>query len=336
MLRDKRKLAAVAMIVLLLTIIGILFFKKHSVYTDNAYLKADITTIRPKVYSYITEILISDNQQLKVGQIIAKIDDRDYKFKLNQANIKVYAANTKINMLNYKLAIQELEINKAIFQQDAAKVVLARASKDLNRAKNLIKGKTVSQQDLEKAQELQNATQNLYQISASNFKAATVEKTVILAELDEAKLSLKSYQDDLELAKIDLENTIIKASIDGIISKKALQVGQLASSSIALGYLVQNNIWVLANFKEVQIEKIRPGQQAIIIIDSFSGKKFKGKVDSISPATGAEFSVLPPENATGNFTKIVQRVPIKIIFEPNQDLSSLRSGLSCEVTVETE
>ena len=334
MLQNKRKLAAGAVIALLLIIIVIVLFRSNSVYTDNAYLKADITTIRPKVYGYITEVLINDNQQLKVGQVIAKIDDRDYKFKLNQAKVKVYAANTKINMLTYKLAIQDLEISKAIFHQDAAKVVLERADRDLKRAQDLIKNRTISQQDLEKIQEMQNSAKNLYQVATSSYKAAMVEKTVNEAELEEAKLLLKSYQDDLELAKIDLENTIIKATINGVVSKKALQVGQLASSSTALGYLVQNNIWVLANFKEVQIEKIKPGQQVIIIVDSFPNKKFKGKVDSISSATGAEFSILTPENATGNFTKIVQRVPVKIIFEPNQDLTELRSGLSCEVRIE--
>ena len=132
---------------------------------------------------------------------------------------------------------------------------------------------------------------------------------------------------------IDLANTEIKAATDGKVSKKSLQVGQLASPNMALGYLVQSNIWVIANFKEVQTGEMKINQTAFVTIDSFPNKKFKARINSLSPATGAEFSILPPENATGNFTKIVQRVPVKIVFEDDQDLSLLKPGLSCEVKV---
>ena len=152
----------------------------------------------------------------------------------------------------------------------------------------------------------------------------------------EAEALVKASEAVLELAKIDLDNTNIIAATDGTISQRSLQIGQLVAPNVALAYLVQNDIWVWANFKEVQIAKMAINQKAYVNIDGLDGKKFKARVNSLSPATGSEFSILPPENATGNFTKIVQRLPVKITFDKGQDLSRLKSGFSCEVRVDLD
>ncbi len=323
--------------IILIIILGIIFlFKKDKVFTDNAYLKANITIIRPKVTGYITDILVSDNQAIKQGQIIAKIDDRDYKLKVMLEEAKVDATRAKINTITQQLNIKDLEISKASLKKDSARVSFEVADNDLKRAKALIKDKAISQQDLEKKRDLQNSLRNEYGSADSNYKSAFLDKEITLSELNEANALLKNAQASLELAKLDLENTTIKASENGVVSRRSLQIGQLASPQLALAYLVQGDVWVLANFKETQIGKMKTGQHAEVSVDSISGIKFKAKVDSLSPATGSEFSILPPENATGNFTKIVQRVPVKIIFDDNQDLSLLKSGLSCEVKVELE
>ena len=314
---------AIASIIAFLVVIALIFLLKgDSEFTDNAYLKADIVIIRPKVSGYITEISVADNQLVKTGQIIAKIDDRDYK-------LKVDAATAKVNSLLQKLDVQELEITNAELKQNSAKVSFEVADSDFKRAIILVKDKAISQQDFDKKRDLQNSLKNEYASADSNYKSALLKKEINLSELNESRANL-------ELAKIDLENTVIKAAVDGTVSRRSLQVGQLASPAVALAYLVSNNTWVLANFKETQIGKMKPGQEAIVTVDSFKKQKFKARIDSLSPATGAEFSILPPENATGNFTKIVQRVPVKIIFDSSQDLSLLKSGLSCEVKVELE
>lgn len=322
-------------IIIFITILTIfLFTRKDIAYTDNAYLKSDIIIVRPKITGYITEVLVDDNQAVQAEQIIAKIDDRDYKLKVMLEEAKVEAVTAKIDNITQILAIKELEINKASLEQNSAKVSFEVANNDLKRAESLIENKSISQQSLEKKRNLQNILKNDYAAADFNYKAAIIGKEITLSKLNEAKALLDNAKIHLELAKLDLSYTSIKAPTNGTISRRSLQIGQLASPQTAIAYLVQNNIWVEANFKETKIGKMRPGQQAIIKVDSFDKTILKGKIDGLSPATGVEFSILPAENATGNFTKIVQRIPVKIIFDQNQDLSLLKSGLSCEVKVE--
>jgi membrane fusion protein (multidrug efflux system) len=333
MLGTKKFKIIAAILVLIILGLFFLFRSGNAAFTDNAYLKGDIVVIKPKVVGYITEVLVEDNSPVKAGQIIAKIDDRDYKLNLARYEAQLESVKAKIDMLNSQLSMQEYEVKQAISDQESARVSFEMADKNFKRSQRLIGNKAISQQTYDKDFEIQISSKNRYNSTSSKLEITGLKKSSILAELREAKASQIDSEASLEIAKIDLENTKIRAATDGVISKKSLQVGQLATSSMALGYLVQNNIWILANFKEVQIKKMQAGQQAIITIDSFPDKKFTGRIESLSPVTGAEFSILPPENATGNFTKIVQRVPVKIVFEQNQDLSLLKSGLSCEVKV---
>jgi membrane fusion protein (multidrug efflux system) len=327
-------MASVAALVLIF--LGIFFADKSTVFTDDAYLKADITQIRPKIIGYITQIYINDNQKVKMGDKIAKIDDQDYQLKVNNAQNFVDIAESKLAELENKLSIQELKINKAAFYKDAAKSDYDRSIKDAARARMLIKDRAISQKDLDKLVQIQNNSRNTFEISDSDYEIELLNRNLLFSEINQTKAQLEHYRINLALANIDLENTIIRAPVDGIVSKRNLQMGQLVSSNIALAYVVQNNFWVAANFKETQTGKIRKNNKVTFTIDSIPGKTFTGLVDSISPATGAEFSILPPENATGNFTKIVQRVPVKIAF--NDDLSTpyLNSGLSCQVTIKLE
>ncbi len=325
----------ISSLIILLLILGIfLFFRKDTAFTDNAYLKSDIVIIRPKVTGYITEVYVDDNQDVKTNQIIAKIDDRDYKLKVMLEEAKVAAANARLDNITQTLNIKELDINKAILEKNSAKVSFEVADNELKRAESLVKNKSISQQTLEKKRDLQNSLKNDYSAAEFNYKEAILNRDITISKLNEAKAFLNDAKIKLDLALVDLEYTTIRAPSEGKISRRSLQIGQLASPQTALAYLVQRNIWVEANFKETKIGKMKPGQASIVTVDSFKGVKFKAKVDGLSPATGGEFSILPPENATGNFTKIVQRIPVKIIFDSNQDLSLLKSGLSCEVKVE--
>ena len=329
----KNKQVAIGLLLAFILLFVFLLLKTKTEFTDNAYLKADIVVIRPKVSGYIVKAISNDNQFLKAGQLIAKIDDRDYILKVHKAKSNVKSARSNLNSLIHKVKIKSNEVKNSFANKNIAKATLDRANKDFKRAKELVKDQAISQAILDQTKESQINAENAYMIAVSNFESSKYQQEIAVLEMESAQSSLKAYKSELDLARMDLENTEIKATTDGRVSKKNIQVGQLVSSNMALGYLVQNNIWVIANFKEVQTGEMKNNQPAIVTIDSFPGKKFKAKVHSLSPATGAEFSILPPENATGNFTKIVQRVPVKVTFDDEQDLSLLKPGLSCEVKV---
>ncbi len=331
-----KKFIIASIVVLILISLAIFFTGKNTVFTDDAYLKADITPIRPKIIGYITKIYINDNQKVKAGDEIAKIDDKDYQLRVSNAQSFVEIVESKLTELENKLTIQELKINKSAFYKDAAKSAYDRAQKDAARAKILIKDRAISQKELDRLVQILNNSRNAFEISDSDYEIELLNKNLLFSEINQTQAQLEQYRINLALANIDLENTIIRAPVTGIVSKRNLQMGQLVSSNNTLGYVVQDNFWVAANFKETQTGKIRKNNKVTFTIDSMPGKTFSGLVDSISPATGAEFSILPPENATGNFTKIVQRVPVKIAFNDTLSAPYLNSGLSCQVTVELE
>lgn len=310
-----------------------LFLKPDIEFTDNAYLKSDIVVIKPKVIGHIVKAIASDNQFLKSGQLIAKIDDRDYRLKLQQAKENFNIAKANLETVLYQVKIVDLETKNALSTLEAAKSSLETHQKEFERHQALINEKAVSQSAFDQAKTSFLSAKSNFVNASSKYESNKHKQEIVSLESEQAKSGLSAAENSLQLAQLELNNTEIKAPTDGIVSKKNLQIGQLVSPNVSLGYFVQDDIWIIANFKESQIGKIRKGQKVRITIDSQKVKELKGKIDSISPATGAEFSILPPENGTGNFTKIVQRVPVKIIFDENQDLSLLRSGLSCEVKV---
>lgn len=333
-LKSKRKQLIAAGLVLVFVLLFILrFLSLQTESTDNAYLKSDIIIIKPKVTGYIVKAIANDNQFLRAGQLIAKIDDRDYHLKLKKAKEHFKSAKAKLDSLIHQIKIQQEELNKALAYQNSASAKLERASKEYKRTKELLQDHAISQAIFDQARETFISAESEYLSSTINIQAAKHKQEIAILEMKEAEALLKATKAEFHLAQIDLENTEIRAMTDGRITKKSLQIGQLVSPNLSLGYLVQNKTWVIANFKEVQTGKMKPGQKVLVTIDSFPNKSFKASIDSIAPATGSEFSILPPENATGNFTKIVQRVPVKIVFNEDQDLELLRPGLSCEVKV---
>lgn len=310
-----------------------LLFKPETEFTDNAYLKSDIVVIKPKVSGHIVKSISYDNQFLKSGQLIAKIDDRDYRLKLQQAKENFNIAKSNLETILYQVKISDLETKKDFSSLEAAKSAFETNKKEFERHQILVKEKAVSQSAFDQAKTNFLNAKSIFISASSQYESSKHKQEIVLLESEQAKSSLSAAESLLQLAQLELDNTEINAPTEGIVSKKNLQIGQLVSPNISLGYFVQKDIWVIANFKESQIGKMQRGQKVRITVDSQKGKEFSGKIDSISPATGAEFSILPPENGTGNFTKVVQRVPVKIIFNENQDLSHLKSGLSCEVKV---
>ncbi|WP_032113084.1 HlyD family secretion protein [Candidatus Paracaedibacter symbiosus] len=332
----KKRLVLIVLGVITLGLLYWFFFIRGMESTDDAYLKGNMTIISPKVAGYVTDVLIEDNQHVKKGDVIAKIDQRDFKAQLDGAQAEAESLKARLTTLENQHLAQEETIKEAQAGVNAAKATLVRAEKEFKRTTSLIKDGAISEQLNDQAvSDHKNAVASV-QRSQAIYEAATIQLKVITAQMSEAKAQSKKAEAAIDLAQIDLQNTIIVAPKDGLIGNRGVQVGQLARPGLSLVYLIPDNeIWVEANFKETQIGNMKPGQKVKITIDSFSGVTFQGKVDSLAPASGSEFSILPPENATGNFTKIVRRIPVKICFQEGTDLSILKPGMSSIVHVRT-
>lgn len=304
--------------------------------TDNAYLKSNITMISAHISGYVTQVIVDDNQPVKAGDVIAKIDDRDYVAKVQQAEAML--ENTKAHLLSLESQkdLQLSRIRQAESGISSATATLEKSNKDFTRSKNLVKDGAISQQFLDASTADQKNAKASLEKSQAELDGAKSSLAMISAQIDETKAQIKNADASLVLAKIELEYTLIKAPVDGVVGNRSIQVGQLVRPGMGLYFLVPTqDIWVEANFKETQIHRMKPGQPVKIIIDTYPNITFTGTIGSLSPASGSEFSLLPPENATGNFTKIVRRIPVKIIFDATTDRSLLRPGMSVFVKVNT-
>lgn len=302
--------------------------------TDDAYLKSNIVLISPKVQGYVTQLSIDDNQAVKKDDVLVAIDDRDYQARVAQAEANVNAGIAHIERLRGMKISQRAHVETAKASIAAVQAKQDQSQKDLQRFHNLIERGSAARQSLDKAQsESKQAAAELRGSQASSA-AELNQLTTLDIEITEAEAQLKNAEAQLALAQMDLEHTLVKAPVDGIIGNRGVQLGQLVRPGVTLAYLVENSkIWVEANFKETQLENMRPGQPVSITVDAYPDLELEGNVDSFSPASGSEFSILPAENATGNFTKIVRRVPVKIVFAEGADTRLLKPGLSVTVKV---
>lgn len=319
----------------LLTGTTFLFYYFNSrISTENAYLKSNMAPISPRVTGYINSIIVKDNQKVSKGDPLLYIDSRDYEAKVSQAEALLESTQAQIRILENKEKSQEAKIQQAQATINQAHASFIKSKKDLKRAEKLTPEGVITLETLDGATATYKTAhagllKNFAELESSKSDLASLKD-----QISQAKSQLKAAQAQLTLAKIDLENTTLKAPSDGTWGNRLAQIGQLVRPGSILGYLVPSEIWVEANFKETQIEKVKPGQDAFIQVDAFPGVTFLGKVDSLSPSSGSEFSLLPPENATGNFTKIVRRIPIKIVFKEKENTNLLRQGLSSVVTIQ--
>ena len=308
------------------------------VSTDDAYVKADNTTIAPKVSGYLNQVLVGDNQHVKAGQVLARIDDRDFKTALDQARADVAAAGAAVASKRAQLDVQQAMIDaaKATLDVDvAARVFTAQENK---RYTDLAATGYGSVQNAQNAQARDNTAIAAIERDKANLASAQKQVELLKAEIGQtvaAEARAKALQRQAEL---NLSYTTITAPIEGVVGNRTLRVGQFVQAGTQLMSLVPSKgAYVVANYKETQLGNVRAGQQVDIEVDMFPGKAVHGHVDSLAPASGQEFALLPPDNATGNFTKVVQRVPVKIAIEDNALLAGrLRPGMSVEATVNTK
>lgn len=302
--------------------------------TDNAYLKAHISLISAKETGYVKEVLFVDNQKVKPGDLLVVIDDHDFKASVAQAEAQVLMETAHIQTLEANKLTQNAKIREQAANVSAAVADVERAGKDLKRYGNLAREGAISAQSRDSAQSAYTQASAHRDKFSSAGQGAKSELAALDAQIEESRARVKAAEATLELARIDLGNTRIVAPMAGVIGNRSVQVGQLTRPGSALGFLIPDDgLFVEANFKETQIARMQPGQSVQVYVDAYPDEVFEGSLDSFAPASGSEFSLLPSENATGNFTKIVRRVPVKILFRPGTDLSRLRPGLSTEIKI---
>jgi membrane fusion protein (multidrug efflux system) len=305
--------------------------------TDDAYVKADSTLISPKVSGYIAQVLVGDNQAVKAGQLLARIDDRDFKTALDQAHADVAAFEAAVRNLDAQLALQQPIIEQGTADVAAAEANAKFAQEEQARYDGLMKTGSGTVQRAQQTDAALRASNAQLQHSKSGLLAAERKVDVLSTERAKAVAQLDRARAVEAQAALNLSYTQIKAPVDGTVGARSLRVGQYVQAGTQLMAVVPlDAVYVVANFKETQLTHVRNGQPVEIEIDSFHGTRLRGHVDSLSPASGLEFALLPPDNATGNFTKIVQRVPVKIVLDDHKLTGLLRPGMSAEPTVDTK
>jgi membrane fusion protein (multidrug efflux system) len=305
--------------------------------TDNAYVEADIAPIAPKVAGLVQVVHVTDDQRVHAGDVLFEIDPTDYDAALAAAHAAVEAQKASITTIETQINLQQALIDKAKAGIQAAQAQAQFAEADLARSNKLASAKWTSRESLEEANaETAKAEAGLQQAQA-DLAAANGELDVYRARREEAQAALHQAEARLQSAEADRDATTVRAPVDGVVGGKSIQVGQyLRAGSQTMVVVPLPDVHILANFKETQIGHMRIGQIAKLAIDAWPGQEIEGVISSLAPASGAEFSLLPAENATGNFTKIVQRVPVRIDVSPDNPLAGmLRPGLSVEVSIDT-
>jgi membrane fusion protein, multidrug efflux system len=305
--------------------------------TDDAYVQSDVSLISPKVEGYIKKVKVADNQEVAEGAVLFVIDDRDFKARVAQAEAAVATGEATIATYQSRLQLQQSMIEQAAASVKSVEADLVREQQDYKRYSALLSTDFASRQRFEQAEADARKGEAAVAKSRAALAGEQNQLAVLHSQQREEQAKLQQARANLQLVQNDLENTVIRAPISGVAGNRAGQVGQYVKAGTQLLSLVPlSHVYVTANFKETQLTHIRPGQFAEVSVDAYPDLTIDGHIESFAPASGAQFSLLPPDNATGNFTKIVQRVPVRIALPANSLLAGrLRPGLSVTVTVDT-
>lgn len=355
--QESKKRNPVFVIILAILLIGggwfgITKYKHSQVHeeTDDAQISADISPVIPRVSGYVAEIKVNDNQWVRKGDTLLVLDNRDFVIKLQQAEAALSTSEANLSSARASSQVAKANVNTVkagihtIDEQIAsAQIALKRATQDLVRYTNLIKDHSITQQQFEQAQAAkETAAQQVAILEGQKLqaeqqtKAAAVQSTATAHQIEPAETNIHQREVDVNAAKLLLSYTVIVAPEDGQVSKINVNEGQFVNAGQAIFSIVHSNeIWVVANFKETQLDKMTEGQDVVVKADVFPRHDFKAKISSFSPATGSTFALLPPDNASGNFVKVVQRLPVRIEFVDKSDklIKKLRPGMNVEVDV---
>jgi membrane fusion protein (multidrug efflux system) len=305
--------------------------------TDDSYVGGNTTAISPHISGFISQIEVTDNQEVKAGELLIRLDDRDVRAAADHAEAVLQQRTATLAGLRAKYTLQQSAIDQANADVDSKGAQAEFAKLEAERYRFLAATNDGSQQNAQRTHAADEAARAAVTASQAALVAAKQQLAVLSADIDEATAAVAQAKADLETARLNLSYAEIRSPIDGYVGNRAAQAGAyVAQGTYLLTIVPAHGLWVDANFKEDQLAAMKPGQPAMIVADVLPGRVFHGHLMSLAPATGAVFSVIPPENATGNFTKIVQRVPVRITLDDGDaTLGGIRPGLSTIATVDT-
>ncbi|OWY31321.1 HlyD family secretion protein [Herbaspirillum robiniae] len=337
--RARFVLRSLMVIVLVVVAAWILYYQFRGKYlesTNDAFVYADSVTVSPKVNGYVEQVFVADNQEVKAGQPLLKIDPRDYSAQAAQSRAQIDAAAASEDAAKAQLAEQKAAIDQARAQLASAEEDARFAAAEVERYTPLAASGAETRERLTTLRNQSAQAKSTVAARRAALDAAQLRVHSIQAQVRQAQAQGETAKAQYDAAAVNLGSTEVRASVDGRIGDKQVRIGQFVSAGTRMMTVVPSNFYITANFKETQIGMMRIGQPAVIKVDALPGLEFQGHVESISPGTGAQFSLLPPQNATGNFTKIVQRVPVRIAVDASaQDRKLFVAGLSVTVEVNT-
>ncbi len=341
-MKIKKKLYSAVVVLVVLAVALVFAWQwwqtgRYFIETDNAYVYTDSVAVRAEVSARVTEVAVEDNQRVKQGDLLVQLDDRDTRSQLAQSRAQLAVSTANVTQAERQVELDRASIDEAQAQVTAAQSDVAQARQHLERSQSLAANNYASRQQLQDDQATLRVAQATLAARQASVESAKRRLSADQASIDSAKANRDAAQADIDYAQSQLEKTRIVARRDGVVGNLTVEPGDLAQPSLTLMQLVPvQTAYVVANYKETQIERMRVGQPVSLEVDAYPDIEFKGKVDSVAPATGTQFSLLPQDNATGNFNKIVQRVPVKIrVTGPEEQLWRLQSGLSVVPSVDT-
>lgn len=304
--------------------------------TDNAYVRGQVTTISPQVSGYITAVPVKDFAEVRKGQVLATIDSRIYAARVEQAKANLAAQIAALANSQQSQRAREAALSGQSAAIASAQAQLVKAQADMKRARALVADGSISEREFDQTRAALLAAQAAVEQANASHRAGQQDVRSVIVGRGGLEAAVEGARAQLHLAEIDLANSIIRAPVDGRLSEIGVRNGAYVTAGTQLMFIVPLDIWVIANFKEAQTRKIVPGQKASFKVDALGGARFTGRVENLAPAAGSEFAVLKPDNATGNFVKVAQRIAVRIRIDPGQDMiQRLRPGMSVEARIDT-
>lgn len=285
-------------------------------HTDDAFIAGHVTSVSAQVAGRVVEVAVEDNQQVKAGDVLVRLDTATFQAKVNQSRADLAEAEQKLREARSQHQAAKALAEQARADASAAEAQASNATTDLSRYNRLVSTGAVSQQARDNADTLARTTSSSHQAARKRVAAAEAQAALAEVQIETAAAAVEKYRAALEKDQLDLSYATVTASSDGKVTRKSVEPGDYVQPGQAVLSLVGGDVWVVANFKETQIGRMKPGQHVELVVDAYPGRTFSGRVDSIQAGTGAAFSLLPPQNASGNYVKVVQRVPVKIVFSP--------------------
>jgi multidrug resistance efflux pump len=329
--------AAVAAVLVILFVWRLPPFATTLQVTENAYVRGQVTVMSPQVSGYVTEVAVQDFQHVRQGQVLARIDERIYRARVEQARAALAAREADLSNIDQAQRSRTAALSGREAERASAEAQASRARSDLARINDLASDGSVSLRERDQAVATLRQTEAAVRQTAAGGEIARQDIRSVVVSRDGLKAAVEAARAALRLAQIDLDNTIIRAPRDGQLGEVSVRLGQFVVAGTQLMALVPARLWVTANYKEAQTAHMAIGQPVTFTVDALGKRKLRGVVEDLAPATGSEFSVLRPENATGNFVKVAQRIPVKIAISANQPLvARLRPGMSVVTKVDTK